>query len=122
MKVQKQSETGLKVGKQGETGVKVGKEEESKEKVIGIIEEICKTSKDEKGQNEEGLKAEIAAKEDRKLSFGEVVLHEIIKMDSENLPILEITGSDANITCFDKSIFTADTEDEDNTTITNGTD
>ena len=63
----------MKVRKQGETGVKVGKEEESKEKEIGIIHETCKTSKDEKGQNKEGLKAEIAAKEDRKVSFGEVV-------------------------------------------------
>ena len=33
------------------------------------------------------------------------------------MKILQITGSDANITCFDKSIFTADTEGEDDDVI-----
>ena len=134
----KEEEKGVKVGKEEEKGVKVGKKRrkrcegvknkviqvqrwEKKKKVkkkeIGIIEEIHKTSKDEKGQNEEGLKAEIAAKGDRKVSFDEVLSHEIIKLDSENLPILQITGSDPNITYVDKSIFSADTEDEDDDVI-----
>ena len=47
----------------------------TKEKEIGTIQEICKTSKDEK--KEESSKAKHAAKEDKK-SFGDVVPHEFV--------------------------------------------
>ena len=47
------------------------------------------------------------------MSFGEVVFHEIVKKKSEDLPVLQITGSGEKTLCLDESMFTADSEDEE---------